>query len=389
MANPLTPSNPSSPIVVGFGSIPGGTGCTTLAAHTAAFAARLGLHTLGVSVDRNTDMLRRLGSDAEDIDGHWNSRKRLKLAHCPPDLLVEVGIDNIVEYLPNLGFGAMLANPELIIVDLGPAEASRLPISADFWVVPIMDSRSTRSLQEQTFPRGKSATLFLRTQVSFGTPHREEIIRLFNQQPADTTVRLMNTDLPRSGLLRQAEWECKTIWELGTPASVTRKRMDAFCNELLGIVATNLLEATHVRRAEAPLNAAQVNPNQAVPKEGTSGIRGDISIDKERDDDDMDTAPTLDELFRKQSAPKDSIDVLPDSIAPSQDDSSVVELVERMGSELRELRSDIQRLSTQVRIGAAYESVENLTRKLSGATMPKTARPRAVTAMSVRKKRKS
>jgi hypothetical protein len=151
--------------------------------------------------------------------------------------------------------------------------------------------------------------------------------------------------------------------------------MDAFCNELLGIVATNLLGATHVRRAEAPQDAQQINPNQAVPKEGTSGIRGDISTDKDRDEDDVDTAPTLDELFRKQSAPKDSIDVHPDSIFPSQDDSSVVELVERMGSELRELRSEILRLAPQVRIGAAHESVESLTRPLSGATMPKTARP--------------
>ena len=115
--------------------------------------------------------------------------------------------------------------------------------------------------------------------------------------------------------------------------------------------------ATHVRRAEAPPNAPQINPNQAVPKEGTSGIRGDISTDKERDDDDVDTAPTP-MSFRKQSSPKDSIDVHPDSIFPIQDDASVVELVERMGSELREPRSDIQRLSTQVRIGAAYESVE-------------------------------
>jgi cellulose biosynthesis protein BcsQ len=386
-----TTTNPSSPIVVGFGSIPGGTGCTTLAAHVAAFAARLGLHTLGISVDRNADMLRRLGGEEQCIDGHWHKQKRLKLAYCPPDLLTEVGVENVVDYLPNLGFGK-IANPEIIILDLGPAEASRLAISADYWVVPVMDSRSMRSLMEQTFPIGKIATLFLRTQVSFGTPNREEIIRLLNEQAAPASVRLMHTEIPRSGLLRQAEWECKSIWELGTPTSLTRRRMDAFCNELLGIVATNLLSAANATQDDT---RPEATPARITLEDHPSVTRPDRAVEDEDDDydedDEADEAPalTVEELFRKESTPKDATVVGPDTVSPTFDDSSWDRRIERVNRELKEVRTDIERLAAKIRIDTAREMVESVLQAQRGAKPPKTARARAVPSLSVRKKRRT
>ena len=111
-------NKPSRPIVVGFGSVPGGTGCTTLATHAATYAARQGLHTLAISIDPSADMLRRMGvdDDALYIDAHYPKEDRLKLAFMPPEFFIH----DVVTALPNLGFGGEVRNPDIIFLDLGP-----------------------------------------------------------------------------------------------------------------------------------------------------------------------------------------------------------------------------------------------------------------------------
>ena len=121
-------NKPSRPIVVGFGSVPGGTGCTTLAIHAATYAARQGLHTLAISIDPSADMLRRMGvdDDALYIDAHYVKEDRLNLAVMPP----EGATYDVRDALPNLGFGGEVQNPEIIILDLGPGMASPYSVRA-------------------------------------------------------------------------------------------------------------------------------------------------------------------------------------------------------------------------------------------------------------------
>ena len=131
-------------------------------------------------------------------------------------------------------------------------------------------------------------------------------------------------------------------------------------------MATDLLGATHVRGRGSTSDAPQINPNQTVPKEGYKRHPEEISrTDKDRDDDNVDTAPTLEWQTFKNRAHRRIQSMFIRIHLPDQDDASVVELVgDRWGSELGELYmgSDIQDSRHRVRIGAAYESVENLTR---------------------------
>ena len=218
------------PIVVGFGSVPGGTGCTTLAIHAATFAARQGLHTLAISIDSSADMLRRLGCDEACIDGHWTKEKRLKLAYMP----LETGIYDVVEYLPNLGFGGEVGNPKIIILDLGPGLITPpLLVRADFWVVPIQDSRSLESIEQRRFPMGITETLFVLSRVPLNASRRllestRDCLKTVNREKA----RRLNSIVPSSGLLRRTASERKTIWEL-TSRSLTTRKVEGFCRELL------------------------------------------------------------------------------------------------------------------------------------------------------------
>ena len=50
------------PIVVGFGSVPGGTGCTTSLRNPRGHLRRAAkVYTLAISIDPSADMLRRMG----------------------------------------------------------------------------------------------------------------------------------------------------------------------------------------------------------------------------------------------------------------------------------------------------------------------------------------
>ncbi len=243
-------NKPSRPIVVGFGSVPGGTGCTTLAIHAATYAARQGLHTLAISIDPSADMLRRLGCDEPRIDDHWTKEKRLKLAFVPP----EPHVYDVVDYLPNLGFGGKVGNPEIIFLDMGPGVISEHVVRADFWVVPIQDSRSLESLAQRTFPLGIYQTLFVLSRMSFNTSRRlrqsSEYLQVVNREEA----LLLRSDIPSSGLLRRTASECKTIWEL-TSSSLTTRKVEWFCHELL--LKVGLEERTpEIRRAEDDANDA-------------------------------------------------------------------------------------------------------------------------------------
>ena len=222
-------NKPSRPIVVGFGSVPGGTGCTTLATHAATYAARQGLHTLAISHDLSADMLRRLGSDERSIDDHWTKQKRLKLSFVPS----EKRIWDVFDELPNLGFGGELGNPEIIILDLGPGMASPYSVRADYWVVPIQDARSLESIELRTFPQGMSLTLFVLSRVSISAHRRlrestVDCLKTVNR----TKAQLLDSYVPSSGLLRRTAFECKTIWEL-TSRSLTTWKVERFCRELV------------------------------------------------------------------------------------------------------------------------------------------------------------
>ena len=67
-------NKPSRPIVVGFGSVPGGTGCTTLAIHAATYAARQGCTRSPSPSIRAPTCSRRLGCDEPRIDDHWTKK---------------------------------------------------------------------------------------------------------------------------------------------------------------------------------------------------------------------------------------------------------------------------------------------------------------------------
>ncbi|MBL9041690.1 MAG: transposase [Myxococcales bacterium] len=244
------PTNkPSRPIVVGFGSVPGGTGCTTLAIHAATYAARQGLHTLAISIDPSADMLRRLGCDEACIDGHRTKEKRLKLAFVPP----ETYLFSVVEYLPNLGFGGEVGNPEIIILDLGPGLITPpLLVRADFWVVPIQDSRSLASIEQRRFPMGITETLFVLSRVPLDASRRllestRDCLKTVNREKA----RLLNSIVPSSGLLRRTASERKTIWEL-TSRSLTTRKVEGFCREVVeNVLGKKRTQDAHVRTGVA------------------------------------------------------------------------------------------------------------------------------------------
>jgi len=271
------PTNkPSRPIVVGFGSVPGGTGCTTLAIHAATYAAHQGLHTLAISIDPSADMLRRLGCDEPDIDGHWTKEKRLRLAYVAPEMVYDV-----VEYLPNLGFE--VGNPEIIILDMGPGVLSGHVVRADFWVVPIQDSRSLESIEHLTFPQGISQTLFVLSRVSINTSSRllkaaHKYLQTVNREDA----QLLHSDVPSSGLLRRTASECKTIWEL-TSSSLTTRKVEWFCHELLSKVGLEKRTRDAIRRADANDALLPFDDDELPSELALATAPGPLSIDEKEE----------------------------------------------------------------------------------------------------------
>jgi hypothetical protein len=80
------------PVTIGFGSVPGGTGCTTLACQFAVHAANMRNRTLAISVDRSGDLVRRLvGDKVLQVDTHWKHPdiQGLRVSYCPPEILTE------------------------------------------------------------------------------------------------------------------------------------------------------------------------------------------------------------------------------------------------------------------------------------------------------------
>ena len=220
------------PIVVGFGSVPGGTGCTTLAIHAATFAARQGLHTLAISIDPSADMLRRMGVDELYIDAYWIKEDRLKLAFMPPPFFIY----DVVTSLPNLGFGGEVGSPDIIFLDLGPGIVQSETVRADFWVVPIQDTRSFESIRSRTYPQGRIRTFFVLSKVPYGAKKRllSSVNDLVNELP-DDKAQVIFDDIANSGLILRTEAECKTIWELSSRSQSTMD-IDYFCEKLLNLV---------------------------------------------------------------------------------------------------------------------------------------------------------
>jgi hypothetical protein len=264
-------NKPSRPIVVGFGSVPGGTGCTTLAIHAATYAARQGLHTLAISIDPSADMLRRMGvdDDALYIDAHYVKEDRLNLAVMPP----EGATYDVRDALPNLGFGGEVQNPEIIILDMGPGVVTgSFGVRADYWVVPIQDLRSLASIEQRTFPQGIFKTLFVLSQVSHIACRREceragDYLKRLNPERA----QLLGSYVPCSGLLRRTASERKTIWQL-TTRSMTTFHVETFCRELLGKVDREMdaifqaeVDALVAQSLAMEIDAPLANPPSSGP----------------------------------------------------------------------------------------------------------------------------
>ena len=265
------------PVTIGFGSVPGGTGCTTLACQFAVHAARRNL-TLAMSIDRSGDMVRRLvGDKVLQVDTHWKHPEipGLRVSYCPPEILTETyeederGPDarvDILDYLPNISLPRI---PDLIVVDLGPGQTPSFDL--DYWVVPIRDQRSFRSLHEGTYPAGLKGTLFVGNAEDTWRKTRlpsEELLATINAH-ARGSARFLSTTVPYSGLLQRTADESKHIWELGEDNSVTRLRVERVCNDLLSIVhrekqARLLVEEMKRHLAAQPqVPVAQDNPTIA------------------------------------------------------------------------------------------------------------------------------
>lgn len=214
------------PFVIGFGSAPGGTGCTMLAMHSAVYGARQGMRTLAVSVDPTGGLLFRLGASEPQASGLCDSdHEHLRLCWSQRGLLVR---SLARDFRPDLVC-------DLIVIDLGPnivkTKLDSVPL-ADCWVIPMPDERAIRSLAFGLYPVGTKETLFVRT-FSESAPSRVDIGKVFQQFPPAGPHALLHTDIPTSGLLRRTCDERKTIWELG-PQSVSCHRIDSFCRELFG-----------------------------------------------------------------------------------------------------------------------------------------------------------
>jgi hypothetical protein len=263
------------PVTIGFGSVPGGTGCTTLACQFAVHAANMRNRTLAISVDRSGDLVRRLVGDMVlQIDTHWKHPdiQGLRVSYCPPEILVEEEYEDrvpdarsdLLEYLPNLSLPRI---PDLIVVDLGPGQTPSFDL--DFWVVPVRDQRSFRSLHEGTYPAGLKGTVFVGNGADTWRKTRlpsEELLATIN---ARGSARFLSTTVPYSGLLQRTAEESKHIWELGEDNSVTRLRVERVCNDLLSIVhrekqARLLVEEMKRHLAAQPqVPVAQDNPTIA------------------------------------------------------------------------------------------------------------------------------
>ncbi len=263
------------PVTIGFGSVPGGTGCTTLACQFAVHAARRNL-TLAMSIDRSGDMVRRLvGDKVLQVDTHWKHPEipGLRVSYCPPEILTETYEEDervpdarvdILDYLPNISLPRI---PDLIVVDLGPGQTPSFDL--DYWVVPIRDQRSFRSLHEGTYPAGSKGTMFVGnaddTWRKTWLPSEEFRAAIKDRGSA----RFLSTTVPYSGLLQRTARESKHIWELGADNSCTRKRVERVCNDLLSIVhrekqARLLVEEMKRHLAAQPqVPVAQDNPTIA------------------------------------------------------------------------------------------------------------------------------
>lgn len=215
------------PFVIGFGSAPGGTGCTMLAMHAAVYAARQGMRTLAVSVDPTGGLMFRLGASkyhdaAERCDSAY---EHLQLFWSQPGLLIR---ELVRDFLPH-------TDCDVIVIDLGPnivkTGLSSVPL-ADCWVIPVPDERALRSLASRLYPVGTQETLFVRTFCP-DAPSLDDMEAVFDKFPPAGPHALLHTDIPSSGLLRRTCNERKTIWELG-PQSASCRRIDSFCSELFG-----------------------------------------------------------------------------------------------------------------------------------------------------------
>lgn len=264
------------PVTIGFGSVPGGTGCTTLACQFAVHAAMRN-RTLAISVDRSGDLVRRLVGDMVlQIDTHWKHPEipGLRVSYCPPEILSETHEEedrvpdartDLLEYLPNLSLPRI---PDLIVVDLGPGQTPSFDL--DFWVVPVRDQRSFRSLHEGTYPAGRKGTVFVGNADDTWRKTRlpsEELLATIN---ARGSARFLSTTVPYSGLLQRTAEESKHIWELGEDNSCTRKRVERVCNDLLSIVHAE----EQRRRLAEQMNrhlAAQLNTQTSSESEGPEG----------------------------------------------------------------------------------------------------------------------
>ena len=255
-------NKPSRPIVVGFGSVPGGTGCTTLATHAATYAARQGLHTLAISIDPSADMLRRMGVDQLYIDAYWIKDDQLKLAFMPPEFFIH----DVVTALPNLGFGGEVRNPDIIFLDLGPGIVQSGAVSADFWVVPIQDTRSFDSIKSRTYPQGSIRTFFVLSKVPYGDKKclLSSVSSLVNDLP-DGKAQLIYSDIPNSGLILRTQVECKTIWELSSRSQSTRD-IDYFCKKLLSLVNEDRTKVQSSRDSNIPSSSGPL-PSDDVQDE--------------------------------------------------------------------------------------------------------------------------
>ena len=230
----------SDPVSIGFGSVPGGTGCTTLACHFAVFLARSRQRqrTLAMSADRSGDLVRRLVGDVPLLlDTHWNHPDigRLSVSFCPQETLTEsddwekdrseAKVD-LLAYLPNF---SLPVPPDIVVVDLGPGQTPSFDL--DFWVIPVRDQRSIDSVREGTFPVGRFGTLFVSNGGDSWSPlHSEKLLGVVKECGSGL---LLPTKVPNSGLLRRTAEERTHIWAVGEDDSCTRKRIERFCFDLL------------------------------------------------------------------------------------------------------------------------------------------------------------
>jgi hypothetical protein len=200
--------------------------------------------------------------DALYIDAHYPKEDRLKLAFMPPEFFIH----DVVTALPNLGFGGEVRNPDIIFLDLGPGIVQSGAVSADFWVVPIQDTRSFDSIKSRTYPQGSIRTFFVLSKVPYGDKKclLSSVSSLVNDLP-DGKAQLIYSDIPNSGLILRTQVECKTIWELSSRSQSTRD-IDYFCKKLLSLVNEDRTKVQSSRDSNIPSSSGPL-PSDDVQDE--------------------------------------------------------------------------------------------------------------------------